>query len=249
MKILRIIVLVLTAAVAFSACESPSDVTDKQNVKPIGGLPIKSVSVEVEKAVKKEVNNSFKGVDLSTTLFPEQSYIDLNTKTPYLTLKLDTDIPLAYGQSGVVLNKFMLNINNAVADGRTYMLQGGMNTSTTAGAVFETKTSYNDNGQLRYSTNPLFIPGAGDSATIHFKHDPVNKAIIGNLTAYVAKDTVMRIPLSITSEQADSIYQAYTAMGFEIKDGMPNLDTVNNDLLLPAVQVLLNIHSTITISY
>jgi hypothetical protein len=240
-------VLVLTAAVAFSACESPSDVTDKQNVIPVGGLPVKSVSVEMEKAVKNEVNNSFKAVDISVSFTPGSSFIDLNSKTPYLTLQLEADIPLPPSQNGVFVNKFSLNVNNVIADGRPYMIESGNNQSASTAAVFNTVTFYNDQGQLR--SLPQLLPlTANDSAVIRFTHDPVNKAIIGDLTAYKAKDTVIRIPMDIDTAEAEAIFKQYEDQGIEIKN--PVYFTIEgNDVVFDAIQILLNVHSTITAKY
>ncbi|MES2765385.1 MAG: hypothetical protein V4642_05935 [Bacteroidota bacterium] len=246
MKTVRAIIIIMTAAIGFSACQSPEDITGNQNIIPVGAAPIKSISVEIQKLNEPNVTE-LRSTALKTEFSNNSNYVTLNSNTSHISLDLNVIAPVPPGLDGVFVNSIELFTRDIVADGRIYTIKRG-DRSGDISAIFGTTTIYTEQGFSHSASQTISPTEQNQFATIQFTTDTKNSRIIGDMVAYMAKDTVIRIPFDSSVEDGDAIIARYQAMGFE-----PKLDQgfkiEGTDVVFAATQVLINLQSKITIQY
>jgi len=245
-KVIRVFILLASATIAFSACESPQDVTDKRNTSLLSAAPVKSITVDIQKP--SHPSASFKATTIQTTFNPQNSFIDISTKSPRLWLHMLAEVPLPQAQQGIFINNFSLRFGDVIADGREYSIENSISQIAQPGAEFNTVIFFNEQGQPRSQTH-RFLPSATQAAKVKFVHDSRTKTLVGTLYATHQRDTIMRVPYGITEQEQNEIFAKYEAMGFVLKIGIPTNDPMTSELIYPAIQMLLDFQGTITVQY
>lgn len=238
----------MTAAIGFSACQSPDDITGNQNVIPLGAAPVKSITVEIQ-TKDNSVINQLKSTAVQAGFNQNSNYVTVGTGSSEISLDVNANVPVPPSKEGIFVNTIRLFARDIIADGRTYTIKRGDN-SQEIGAAFGTTTIYTKDGFSNTSNLYIAPDEENQFATIRFTTDEKNSRIVGDLTAYLAKDTTVRLPIdsAVTDEELNAIVATYQAMGFEIEfTTLPKRDGM--DLIFAAKQVLINLQSKIIIQY